>query len=138
MNELTRASHDEEIERLHNKLAALEDPSSEEYAKILKAYDILVRSANEDDRVQAEARAEELRIEVEADKLEQAAEDNKKRNKLDMILGIISPVASVGMSVTAFVLNLIIQKRAMLFEERGYAFTTQSSKNLIKMPQHKI
>lgn len=137
MNDLTRASHDEEIERLHGKMSQM-DPCSDEYAKILKHYDILMRAANEDDKIQIEAKAEELKIEVENEKIEQTAADNKKRNKLDMILGAVSAGASITISVTAFVLNLIIQKRAMLFEQNGYEFTTQSSKNLIKMPQHKI
>ena len=137
MNDLTRASHDAEIERLHDKMSTM-DPCSEEYAKILKHYDTLARAANEDDKIQAEAKAEALRIEVETEKIEQTAKDNKKRNRLDMVLGIVSAGASITVSMTAFILNLVIQKKAMLFEERGYAFTTQSSKNLIKMPQHKI
>lgn len=137
MNDLTRASHDEEIERLHSKMSQM-DPCSDEYAKILKHYDTLMRAANEDDKIQAEAKVEALKIEVENEKIEQTAADNKKRNKLDMILGAVSAGASITVSVTAFVLNLIIHKRTMIFEQNGYEFTTQSSKYLIKMPQHKI
>ena len=39
MNDLTRASHDEEIERLHGKMSQM-DPCSDEYAKILKHYEM--------------------------------------------------------------------------------------------------
>ena len=137
MNDLTRASHDEEIERLHEKLSKLE-PDSEEYSKIFKHYDMLVKSANEDDKIQAEAKAEELRIEADADRMREEASSKKRKDKVDLILGTATCVTSVGMSVLTLVVNLVINKRILLFEENGYSLTSKSDRHQVPMPKYKI
>jgi len=137
MNDLTRASHDEEIERLHDKLSRLE-PDSEEYSKIFKHYDMLVKSANEDDKIQAEARAEELRIDADADKMREEANGKKRRDRIDLILGTATCVTSIGMSVLTLAVNLIINKRILVFEENGYSLTSKSDRHQVPMPKHKI
>lgn len=137
MNDLTRASHDEEIERLHEKLSKLE-PDSDEYSKIFKHYDMLVKLANEDDKIQTEAKAEDLRIEADADKMREEAGGKKRRDRIDLILGTASCATSIGMSVLTLVVNLVINKRILLFEENGYSLTSKSDRHQVPMPKHKI
>ena len=137
MNDLTRASHDEEIERLHEKLSKLE-PDSEEYSKIFKHYDMLIKSANEDDKIQAEAKAEELRIEAEADKMREDAHGKQRKDKIDLILGVISNGAGITVSVLSLAVSLIINKRILIFEENGYSLTSKSDRHQPKMPTWKF
>ena len=137
MNDLTRASHDEEIERLHEKLSKLE-PDSEEYSKIFKHYDMLIKSANEDDKIQAEARAEELRLDADADKMREDANSKKRKDKIDLILGTFASGSAIVVSVLSLASNLIINKRILLFEENGYSLTSKSDRHLVQMPKTKF
>lgn len=137
MNDLTRASHDEEIERLHERMSSL-NPESEEYSKILKNYDVLIRSANEDDKIQVEAKAEELRIEADADKMRQNADEQKTLNKVNLIIAAASSVTTIVVYVMLCISNKEIQKRSIQLEMDGFAHTTRSDKYLLKMPNHKV
>ena len=137
MNDLTRASHDEEIERLHEKLCKL-GPDSEEYSKIFKYYDMLVKSANEDDKIQAEARAESLKIEADSDKMREDASSKKRRDKIDLILGTLSSGSAITVSILALASIIIINKRILLFEENGYSLTSKSDRHLVQMPKTKF
>lgn len=137
MNDLTRGSHDTELERLQKEMAKL-DPASEEYGKVLKHYDILLRSANEDDKIKVDGEAEMARVEAEEQKIRQAAEDSKKTNIVSLIVAGASAVTTITVYVMMCVANKQIQERSIQFELDGFTHTTRSDKYLMKMPNHKI
>lgn len=137
MNDLTRASHDELIEKLQDKLTDM-DPTSEEFAKVYKHYETMVKAANADDAIQVRAKAEELRIEAETDKTEKEAEVGKATNKITVIVSAISGVTSLLVYALICLSNKKIQERSIDLERDGFAHTTKSDKYLIKTPNHRI
>lgn len=131
MNELNRASHDEEIERLQTIMKEL-DPASEEYSRVVRQYDILVERATEDDKFKMEGKVEEL-------KLDNEAEESKFRKfwrKVEIIGAIAAPIATILGTLSCYKMvcntNERIQKRSIEYEERGMAHTEQSTKFISK------
>lgn len=137
MNDLTRGSHDAELERLQEKMSAM-DPTTDEYGKLLKHYDILIQAANDDDKIKADAEAEMAKVDAEEQRTRQAAEDQKKSNLVSLINAGVGAVTTIGVYVLICIANKKIHERALQFEMDGYAYTTRSDKYLMKMPNHKI
>lgn len=137
MNDLNRASLDMEIERIHKKMNET-DPLSEEYEKLVKRCDTLMRSANDDDKVRAEAELEKIRIDLEEEK----TQDNKKWQKFGAIVSAASPVLASLTSVACYVIlciaNKQAQERSILFEMDGYSHTDRSDKFMQKAPLPKF
>ena len=133
MDNLNREGHDSEIERLRDKMSNL-DPASDEYAKIARNYDILVKTATEDDRVKAETELERFRIDADADKIN----SEEKWHKWTAMATIAGAVVTVAGSIASCMIvchhNTAQVKQILFFEENGYTITSQSTKNLIKMP----
>ena len=133
MNDLNREGHDSEIERLQEKMEQL-DPASEEYAKIAKNYDILVRTANDDDRMKAETELERFKIDSEMDKIRS---EEKKSRWSGTVTIIVSGVTAVGSIISSIIIcrhNTRQVKEILFFEENGHTITTQSTKNLVRVP----
>ena len=137
MNDLNRASLDMEIERIHKKMNET-DPLSEEYEKLVKRCDTLMRSANDDDKVRAEAELEKIRIDLEEEK----TQENKKWQKFGAIVSAASPVLASLTSVACYVIlciaNKQAQERSILFEMDGYSHTDRSDKFMQKAPLPKF
>ena len=151
MNDLTRASHDEEIERIKNQMSEL-DPSDEKYGIMMKHYDLMVKAANEDDKIQLEASVQKLKAEVEEEELKleeeklahetdvqkENQEAQKRSGKITLVVALISSVTSIVVYSMMCTANKQIQQRSIEFEMDGYTHTTRSDKYLMKMPNHKI
>lgn len=137
MNDLTRGSHDAELERLQEKMSKM-DPTTEEYGKILKHYDILIRTANEDDKIKSDGEAEMAKVDAEEQRVRQAAEDQKKTNIVNLIIAGASTVTTIAVYAMMCLANKKIQERSIQFELDGFTHTTRSDKYLMKMPNHKI
>lgn len=137
MNELNRASHDEEIERLQNKMKEL-DPTSEEYSKIVQQYDILVGRATEDDKFKMEGKIEELKFDNEAEE----SKFRKFWRKVEVIAAAVTPTITILGTVLCYKMvcntNERIQKRSIDYEERGMAHTEQSTKFISKPSYPKL
>ncbi len=133
MNDINRASHDEEIARLHEILSRMK-PTDEQYATVLRSYDILVRAATEDDKVKFEANVEDLKLKDEMDR--QNAQDQRERRaqKVNLILGIASSAVTVVVYAGMIIANLHIHRDTLEFEENGYSLTSKSDKHLMKYP----
>ena len=127
MNDLNRASLDTEIEHIHS-LMANADPASEEYGKYVKNLEVLMRAANEDDKIHLDAKAEEIRSEAES---ERSKEESKWRKFGSIVTVVATGITSVttmicyGMLIFA---NKRRQIRSIWFEEGGGAHTDRSDK----------
>ena len=137
MNDLTRASHDELIEKLQDKMTTL-DPTSEEFTKVYRCYESMLKAANADDAIQVRAKAEELKIEAENEKTEKEAETARKTSKISLIIAGISSATSVIVYGIICFANKKVQLRSIDLERDGFAHTTRSSTYLNKIPNHKI
>lgn len=137
MNDLSRAGHDDEIERLQEKLKDI-DPTSKEYTDVMKNYDILVKLANEDDKAQADNALERIRIDAETDK--QNAEMQK--HKWTVIAGIgtavVTSVTSIGIYLMICMFNKAQVEEVLDFEQNGFARTSRSLNDQVKLPMHRI
>lgn len=137
MNDLNRASLDMEIERIHTKMAET-DPFSEEYEKLVKRCDTLMRAANDDDKIQAETELEKLRIDLDEEK----SKENSKWQKLGVIVtgssAILASVTSIACYVILCVANKQAQERSILFEMDGFSHTDRSDKFMQKAPLPKF
>ena len=137
MNDLNRASLDMEIERLHNKINET-DPISEDYEKLVKRCEILMRSANDDDKIKAEAELEKLKIDLDEEK----SKANSKWQKLGIIVtassAVLSSLTTVGCYIILCVSNKRAQERSILFEMDGFSHTDRSDKFMQKAPMPKF
>ena len=137
MNDLSRASLDMEIERLHQKLAEI-DALSEEYEKLVKRCDILMRVANDDDKIQADAALEKQKLVLDEDK----QKENSKWQKIGMIVEGSSAVVAAITSIVCYIMlirsNEAIQQRSIMFEMDGFSHTDRSDKFIQKVPMPKI
>ena len=137
MNDLSRASLDMEIERLHTKMAEI-DALSEEYEKLLKRCDTLMKVANEDDKIQADAELEKQKLILDEDK----QKENSKWQKLGLILQGSSTIVSALTTIACYIIlirsNETIQERSIMFEMDGYSHTDRSDKFIQKVPMPKI
>ena len=131
MNDLNRESLDTEIERIHKKMSEM-DPSSEEYGKMVRNVDILMRVANEDDKIHGEATIEELKLDAEIEK----AKENSRLQKLGHFVAIGSSALTAITTLTYVIIlctsNRKVQERSILFEMDGYSHTDRSDKFLQK------
>ncbi len=155
MNNSVRGLHDDELERLCEKMSGL-DPTSEDYSKIFHSYEIMAKIANEDDKNYSEAQNVKAKIEADADRLameekletaklameekleteKRAAEAKAQRKALRN--GLIVTSITVGGSALGYILtnhvNLSMLKYVLAFERDGYAITTQALKQVQKIP----
>lgn len=155
MNNSIRGLHDDEMERLYEKMHDL-DPTSEDYDKIFKLYETMARIANEDDKNYADAQNLRSKIEAEADRLameekletakltmeekletekrsaEAKAQSKALRNGL-IVTGITVFGSAFGYILTNKV-NVDMLKYVLAFERDGYAITTQALKQVQKIP----
>lgn len=137
MNELNRASHDEEIERLQTIMKGM-DPTSEEYSKVVRQYDILVQNATEDDKVTLQSDIEKMKMEAE----EEESKFRRFWRKVEIIILGATPVVTLITTVSSYAMlcrtNERIQKRSIAFEERGMAHTDRSDKFISKPSYPKL
>ena len=137
MNDLNRASLDMEIERIHNKMNET-DPFSEDYEKLVKRCEALMRSANEDDKIRAEAELEKLKADLDEEK----SKANSKWQKLGLIVtassAVLSSLTTVGCYIILCVSNKRAQERSILFEMDGFSHTDRSDKFMQKAPMPKF
>ena len=137
MNDLSRASLDMEIERLHTKMAEV-DALSEEYEKLVKRCDTLMRTANEDDKIQADAELEKQKLILDEDK----QKENSKWQKIGLIVegsgAVIAAITSIVCYVMLIHSNETIQQRSIMFEMDGFSHTDRSDKFIQKVPMPKI
>ena len=136
MNNSIREKHDDEMERILEKLESL-DPASEEYQKGVKHYEILARLANDDDRNYAEAQIERLKIDAEADELAEKKQEHKKTWWLPILLTSLSTTGSIIIYKMGYKTNYRMLIDVLSYEKDGYAVTTQALKLLQKLPHYK-
>lgn len=137
MDRLNRASLDGEIERIHEKMSEI-DPCSEEYGKLLKQCDVMMRCANEDDKIQADAKLEELKLEADSEK----ARENSKWQKIGVIVSsgvaLLTSVTTLGCYIILCAANSKAQQRSIMFEMDGFAHTDRSDKFMQKAPLPRV
>lgn len=131
MNDLNRASLDAEIERIHEKMAQT-DQTSDEYSKLVKNAEVLMRVANDDDKIQCEAKAEELKIESENERIKDDSKWKKIGNYVAVATAAITSIGSIACCTILCIVNLKAQKRSIDFEERGFAHTDRSDKFMFR------
>lgn len=138
MNDLNRASLDMEIERLHTKMGEINDPTSEEYEKLVKRCDTLMRIVNEDDKIKADAHIEQMKLDLDEEKIR----DSNKWQKIGTIVtastAILASATTVACYVILCVSNKKVQERSILFEMDGYSHTDRSDKFMQKAPLPKF
>ena len=127
MNDLTRASLDVEIEHVHAEMAKL-DPTSEEYGRLVKSAEILMKAANEDDKICLGAKVAELKSETEMEKTKEDSKWKKFANVATIAASGISAVTSVACYLILVIANGRRQRRSIRFEEDGWAHTDRSDK----------
>ena len=137
MNDLNRAGHDDEIERLQEKLSGL-DPASKEYADVVRNYDILVKLANEDDKAQADSALERIRIDTEVDKMNSETKKHKLSTMATIAVTAVTSLTSVGIYFMICVFNKHQVNDVLFFEQNGFARTSQAMKDQVRLPMHKI
>lgn len=137
MNDLNRASLDTEIDRIHAKMSET-DLLSEDYEKMVKRCDTLMRMANEDDKIHAEAELEQLKLDLDEEK----HKDNSKWQKIGTIVTASTAVLTSVTTITCYLIlclsNKKIQERSIMFEVDGYSHTDRSDKFLQKAPMPKF
>lgn len=136
MNNSIREKHDDEMERLQEKLESL-DPASEDYLKVAKNYEILARLANDDDRNYAEAQIERLKIDAEADELAEKKQEHKKTWWLPILLTGISTAGSIVIYKMGYNVNYKMLIDVLSYEKDGFAVTTQGLRLMQKLPHYK-
>lgn len=134
MNDLNRASLDEEIERQHEELAKL-NPTSQEYKELIDSCKVLMDCANQDDKIHNEAAIAEL-------KLENASQAVKSKERWQLFTNVVTISAAVLQSFTTILcyLKLIkanerIQQRSIDMEKGGIEHTSRDDKFVIR-PQY--
>ena len=137
MNDLTRSNLDLEIERLHKQMAEM-DPVSEDYGKMVKNVDILMKMANEDDKIHADATIEELKLDAEAERHEKNLKLQRFERGLQIGATVMTSLTTIAYAVILCISNKRIQERSILFEMDGYSHTDRSDKFLQKAPMPRI
>lgn len=127
MNDLNRATLDAEIEHIHD-LMAKADPASEEYQKYVKNVEVLMKAANEDDKIHLAAKTGELRFENESEQIKQ----DSKWKKIGSIAGVVGTVITSVTTVACYLILVVSngrrQVRSISFEKDGFAHTDRSDK----------
>ena len=137
MNDMNRSTLDMEIERIHKKMSET-DPTSEEYGKMVKNADILMKMANDDDKNHAEATLEELKLDAEAERYEKSSKLQKLGHIVAAGSAILSSLTTLTYAIVLCVSNKKIQERSILFEMDGYSHTDRSDKFIQKAPMPRL
>ena len=137
MDKISRSQHDCEIQRIQTLLSAT-DPVTDEYEKMLKRLDILVKAANEDDRIQLEAEVEDLKAQNESERIEASKAERKKEFLVQLATPAIAGIVTIGVNILIIIANAKSQERAHIFESGGNSYTSRSDKFKIREPAKKL